>query len=62
MFWFPCLIAWICKSVSLRYGGMSFYTKARPFFLGLVLGEFSMAVFYAVLNLFWKINVPFPWS
>ena len=62
VFWFPCLIAWICKSVSLRYGGMSFYTKARPFFLGLVLGEFSMAVFYAVLNLFWKINVPFPWS
>jgi len=62
VFWFPCLVAWICKSLSLRYGGMSFYTKARPFFLGLVLGEFSMAVFYAVLNLFWKINVPFPWS
>lgn len=50
-FWFPCLIAWIFKSVTLRYGGMSLYQKVRPFFLGLVLGEFGMAVFYAIVNL-----------
>jgi hypothetical protein len=63
VFWFPCLVAWICKTLSLRYGGMSFYLKARPFFLGLVIGEFGMAVLFAVLNVLWKVPVPaFPWS
>ena len=62
VFWFPCLVAWICKSLALRYGGMSFYAKARPFFLGLILGEFGMAVFYAVVNIWWTVKVPFPWS
>lgn len=43
-FWFPCLVAWVLKSLTVRYGGLSFYTRARPFFLGLIVGEFGMAV------------------
>ena len=69
-FWFPCLIAWVFKSVFLRYGGMSMYQRARPFFLGMVLGEFGMAVFFVVLNILsaWltpqhKFPPPaFPWG
>lgn len=69
-FWFPCLLAWVFKSLSLRYGGMGFYQKARPFFLGLVIGEFGIAVFFVVVNLLsaWltpehKIPPPaFPWG
>ncbi len=69
-FWFPCLLAWMFKSLILRYGGMSFYTKARPFFLGLILGEFGMAVFFVLLNAIsaaispeHKIPAPgFPWG
>jgi len=49
-FWFPCLLAWTFKSVILRYGGMKIYGLARPFFLGLVLGEFGIAVFFVLLN------------
>ena len=49
-FWFPCLIAWVLKSLTVRYGGIGLYQRIRPVFLGLVLGEFGMAVFYAVLN------------
>jgi hypothetical protein len=49
-FWFPCLLAWMFKSLILRYGGMSLYGKARPFFLGLILGEFGIAVFFVLLN------------
>ena len=69
-FWMPCLIAWLFKSLVLRYGGMALYAKARPFFLGLVLGEFGIAVIFALLNALtaWltpqaKFPVPaFPWG
>ena len=69
-FWFPCLIAWVFKSLILRYGGMALYQKARPFFLGMVIGEFGMAVFYVLLNVLsaWltpqhKFPPPdFPWG
>ncbi len=70
-FWFPCLIAWILKSTSIRYGGMAFYAKARPFFLGLIIGEFGMAVvtatvsaivFQASHHRYTLPTPPFPWQ
>jgi len=63
IFWFPCFVAWVCKSLSIRYGGMTFYTKARPFFLGMILGEFCFAVFSVLLNMVFKVTPPaFPWT
>lgn len=62
VFWFPCLVAWVLKALVMRYGGMRFYVRARPFFLGMVMGEFSAAVVWAVVA--WAANVPapvFPW-
>ena len=44
VFWFPCFVAWLFKGLILRYGGKRLYIYLRPFFLGLVLGEFTMAV------------------
>ena len=69
-FWFPCLLAWLFKSLILRYGGMGSYTKARPYFLGLILGEFGIAVFFVLVNAVsaavspdHKIPAPaFPWG
>jgi hypothetical protein len=49
-FWFPCLIAWVLKSLTVRYGGIGLYQRIRPLFLGLVLGEVGMMVLYALLN------------
>lgn len=62
VFWFPCLVAWILKSNMMKYGGMRLYVRSRPFFLGMVLGEFSMAVIWALVS--WIANAPapsFPW-
>lgn len=62
VFWFPCLVAWLLKIVMLRYGGMRLYARARPLFLGMVLGEFTMAVLWTVPSLFWRTPTPaFPW-
>jgi hypothetical protein len=38
-FWFSFLVAWVLKSVILRYGGLQVYRRLRPLFLGLVLGD-----------------------
>lgn len=62
-FWFPCLLAWVCKSLSVRYGGAKAIRVATPFFLGMVAGEFGMAVLYVLLNICFHIQAPpFPWS
>src|SRR5262249_2209505 len=60
VFWFPCLLAWIAKVVILRYGGMNLYTRLRPFFLGMVLGEFTMAVLWTLPSLFHGAPLPTP--
>ena len=61
-FWFPCLLAWVLKSLSLRYGGISFYRAVRPVFLGLIVGEFSMAVLCSLVNILFHVPPPpFPW-
>lgn len=63
VFWFPCFVAWLCKVFILRYGGMKLYARARPFFLGMVLGEFTTAVLFtlpALVNRFTPTPT-FPW-
>lgn len=62
VFWFSCFIAWLIKSLFLRYGGMKFYIKARPWFLGMVLGEFGMAVVWTLISAITGCPTPvFPW-
>lgn len=38
--WLSMLLAWILKSLIVRYGGLRLYHRGMPFFLGLLLGEF----------------------
>ena len=49
VFWFPILMAWMIKTPILKYGGLRFYRQLRPFFLGLIFGEFSMAVIWTAV-------------
>lgn len=62
VFWFSALVAWIIKVLLLRYGGMRLYVRARPWFLGMVLGEFSMAVLWTLIGALTGAPTPeFPW-
>lgn len=49
--WLPILAGWMLKSSILRYGGRKAYVRARPFFLGLILGEFCLAGLWILVDL-----------
>jgi hypothetical protein len=39
--WFTIFLAWLIKTVVVRYGGLKMFQKLRPLFLGLILGQFT---------------------
>ena len=47
---FSVFLAWLCKALLLKYGGDKLYRRARPFFLGLILGQFSCAGLWLVID------------
>lgn len=49
--WFSIFLAWLFKTLILRYGGPMVYKKVVPFFLGLVLGQYTAAAFWFVVDL-----------
>jgi hypothetical protein len=62
VFWFPFFIAWIIKSLVLRFGGIDTFRRIAPFMLGLILGEFMSAVFWSTMKMTRDWSTPsFPW-
>jgi hypothetical protein len=56
--WVPLSVAWLLKSVILRYGGLRGYRAALPFFIGLVLGEFGAGFVRTLLDLGFGLYLP----
>jgi hypothetical protein len=56
--WLPLFASWLLKSLILRYGGLSGYRKALPFFLGLVVGEFTAGFIRTILDLSFGLYLP----
>ncbi|MDE2734466.1 MAG: hypothetical protein OXI72_08755, partial [Gemmatimonadota bacterium] len=50
--WFSVFLAWLIKLVILRYGGVGLYHKIRPFFLGLIAGQFATGGLWLVIDAF----------
>jgi hypothetical protein len=50
LLWCQFLVAWVCKVVTLRYGGIRAYRAALPFFIGLVLGDYVIASLWTLLG------------
>lgn len=61
-FWLPMAIALVLKTLILRAGGLRLYEQARPFFLGLILGDYIMCVLLALAGTLLRIPMykPFP--
>ena len=47
--WFSCFLAWLTKSLTMRFGGIQTFRKLAPWMLGMILGEFTSAVCWAVI-------------
>ena len=56
--WVPIFVTWLVKSALLRYGGLDAHRKARPFFIGLILGEFSAAFVRTIIDLVFDLRLP----
>jgi hypothetical protein len=48
--WFTVFLAWLIKFVIVRYGGLKLFQKFRPFFLGLILGQFTCNGLWIVID------------
>ena len=51
--WASVAIGWLLKSVILRYGGAVLFRKGKPFFFGLILGQFVTVGLWYVFNFFY---------
>ena len=49
---FSVFLAWLIKSIVLKYGGPTLFQRAKPFFLGLILGQFFVAGMWLVIDYF----------
>lgn len=55
--WCPFMIAWLCKVIVIRYGGIKGYRKAVPFFLGLVLGDYIASSLWALAGSIFGVSM-----
>ena len=58
----PFFLAWLTKTLVLRYGGMRLYRRSLPLFLGLILGDMVNGAFYTLLGAVLPMSVyPVNW-
>ncbi len=60
--WFALLVVWLAKTALLRYGGGNIYRRAAPLFMGLALGEFTMASIWSLYGIAFQRSVWSFWS
>lgn len=49
--WCPLFCVWLAKLLILRYGGIRLYRRGIPLAVGLILGDFVVAIIWAVIGL-----------
>ena len=60
--WLPFFIAWLLKTLVLRYGGSRLYRLSLPFFLGLIAGDLLGGGLTTAIGAWTGINVyPINW-
>ncbi len=50
--WLTCFIAWLLKFLILRFGGLRWFRLSLPFFLGLIVGQYTCNGFWLIIDYF----------
>jgi hypothetical protein len=50
--WFSFFAGWLANALCMHYGGVALFKRLRYFFIGLIIGDFLMGGFWAVVGLF----------
>jgi hypothetical protein len=59
--WNAVMISWAIKWTILKYGGFKAYAKGRPFFFGLVLGDYILGCIWNILGLIFNMPAYSVW-
>ena len=57
LFWLDLFIAWVVKSLFLRFGGIKLYRMSLAFFLGLILGDFVTGAAWSLFGTFTGLSI-----
>ncbi len=58
--WFSIFLGWLIKLLIVRFGGAGLFVRAKPFFLGLIVGESLAAGFWMVMGIILSaMNLPY---
>jgi hypothetical protein len=50
LLWSGMLVCSITKLIILRFGGVKRYRQALPFFIGLLLGDYTIASIWSIIG------------
>ncbi len=59
--WFPIFLSWLAKATVLKIGGVKLYRQAVPFFLGLILGDYTLGCVWSLIGLTFQIPTYIVW-
>lgn len=59
--WFPIFLSWLAKATVLKIGGVKLYRQAVPFFLGLILGDYTLGCVWSLIGLVLKMPTYIVW-
>ena len=59
--WFPIFLSWLAKAIVLKIGGVKLYRQAVPFFLGLILGDYTLGCVWSLIGLVLQMPTYIVW-
>jgi len=59
--WFVIFLSWAIKATILKMGGVRLYRKTVPFFLGLILGDYTLGCVWSLIGLALKMPTYIVW-
>ncbi len=59
--WFPIFLSWLAKVIVLKMGGVKRYRQAVPFFLGLILGDYTLGCVWSLMGLVLEMPTYIVW-